>query len=422
MAILYKSDLVSSNSSSMLKNLDIEMDQTNKLFQTLESFETSSINVLKGESFDAIRDKLLKYKEISNLRKAAIESLKTSVKSANNHLITFMEDYEKLDDSKIPDLEAEIVRLNDEIAKNQNIINATKTVYDYDDKENVIGSHEEYVYDAATRAGAQRYIKEAEAQIKMIERELKKLRELSSQDNAALQILLGCEGAMSSYKSKSSSVRASKVLSSEVLSALPSTTSSQKGSGGNKTAKNINYSGNIDYTYDTLMNKDLRTSTFPVTADDLDYLFDVWTDKNGNYNSPLKGCGEYYIKAAEESGIDPIALIAITGVETGRGGENASGFMNNNNFFGMLYDDKGYWGATNSHYDSKEEGIVAAANRVSNFYYDKYDATSLYGLARAGYCQDGLAHGYHEKLAGVAQEACEIIAKHNSQNTTATEV
>lgn len=84
MTVLYRSDLLASNNSNMLNNLDTESEQTTKLYQALGDFETSSTNNLKGESFDAIRKKISIYKEVDVLRKLAINSIKNYVKKSND--------------------------------------------------------------------------------------------------------------------------------------------------------------------------------------------------------------------------------------------------------------------------------------------------------------------------------------------------
>lgn len=147
------------------------------------------------------------------------------------------------------------------------------------------------------------------------------------------------------------------------------------------------------YSMNSLKNKNLCTKVYDITADDLNRLFDHWAHTTGNYNSPLRGTGEAWIKACDATGLDPLTLVGICGEETGRGGFKGMGWMNQKNFFGMRYIDpygdgtgrSVKWAGDYDLFASVDDAVMASAKRIKNFYYNKYGGYSMAGLAQVGY-------------------------------------
>ena len=168
------------------------------------------------------------------------------------------------------------------------------------------------------------------------------------------------------------------------------------------------------------MQKDITHSMYEVTASDLDNLFQHWADERKVTDSPLLGKGKYFIKAAEETGLDVMTLVAICGKETGYGcSQNAYARMNNHNFFGIDYttDENGkgiYWGS-NSLYSSDEEGITAAAKRIKDFYYDEKGFKTFHNIGCGGYAAGGGA-AYGESLTSIYRDSLGYIIQEDSGN------
>ena len=209
-------------------------------------------------------------------------------------------------------------------------------------------------------------------------------------------------------------------------SATPIATSTTSGSTTPAASKEERLANLKPYSYDSLKNKDLCTKVYDITADDLNRLFDHWADMTGNYNSPLRGTGEAWIKACEETGLDPLTLVGICGEETGRGGFKAMGWMSNKNFFGMRYIDpygdgtgrSVKWAGQNNVFATVDDAILASAKRIKNFYYGKYNCGSIYGLGQVGYGGGSAATAaerahYSHMWASIMKESLDYITDTN---------
>ena len=170
-----------------------------------------------------------------------------------------------------------------------------------------------------------------------------------------------------------------------------------------------------------LGNKDLCEKTYVVTADDLNKLFINWSKKTGNTNSPLLGTGASWIKACNATGLDPMTLVAISGLETGRGGFRAMPWMEKKNFFGMKYIDPTgdgtgrsvLWAGDNDVFNGNVDlAVMQSAKRLKNFYYKTVGAHSLIELARKGYAgkkdEEG-AKAYAYSCSSIMNESIEYI-------------
>lgn len=178
------------------------------------------------------------------------------------------------------------------------------------------------------------------------------------------------------------------------------------------------------YDVDKLLNKNISEKLYNITADDLNRLFEKWAEQTGNYNSPLLGTGESWIKACEETGLDPLTLVGICGNETGRGGFGAMPYMSQKNFFGMEYVDPfgdgtgpdKKWGSTCDMFGGDTDAaVLACAKRIKNFYGGKYGGNSIAGLAAVGYARpaNGDRAAYGVNVASIMKESLDYITSTN---------
>lgn len=176
------------------------------------------------------------------------------------------------------------------------------------------------------------------------------------------------------------------------------------------------------YSTDSLLNKGISERAYDITADDLNRLFKHWADRTGNYNSPLLGTGESWIKACDEVDIDPLVLVGICGEETGRGGFKGMGWMSKKNFFGMRYIDptgdgtgrSTKWAGQYDLFDTVDEAVLASAKRIKNFYGGVHGGTTTLKLARTGYVGSGSDPNYFGNIwASIMKESLDYITGTN---------
>lgn len=175
------------------------------------------------------------------------------------------------------------------------------------------------------------------------------------------------------------------------------------------------------YSTSSLLNKDLTERVYDITADDLNRLFESWAKKTGNTDSPLLGTGESWIKACDEVDIDPLSLVGICGLETGRGGSRAMPWMTKKNFFGLKYVDvtgdgtgrSTAWSGKADLFDSMDDALLASAKRIKNFYYGQHGAHSMAGIGRVGYSGKSGDTSYANSCAAIMKEALDYITGTN---------
>lgn len=184
----------------------------------------------------------------------------------------------------------------------------------------------------------------------------------------------------------------------------------------NKKSAQENLSGSYDV--ETLLNKNICDKVYNITADDLNKLFKHWAEKTGNYDSPLLGTGESWIKACNETGLDPLTLVGICGKETGRGGSNAMAWMSQKNFFGMKYIDPSgdgtgrgvLWGGKTDLFNGDvDAAIMQSAKRIKNFYYGQHGGSTMARIASAGYSGDYTNKQYAYDCASIMKESLDYI-------------
>ena len=183
------------------------------------------------------------------------------------------------------------------------------------------------------------------------------------------------------------------------------------------TKKTTKYVGTVN----KLMNKDLCDKVYDITAEDLDKLFEKWAKKTGNYDSPIRGTGDAWIKACDETGLDPLTLLGISGHETGRGGFRAMPWMKQKNFFGMRYIDPTgdgtgrsvKWAGENDVFDGDVyKAVLQSAKRIKNFYYGQHGGHTMLGLAKTGYAgttEPSRVEAYAYSCSSIMLESLEYI-------------
>lgn len=107
-----------------------------------------------------------------------------------------------------------------------------------------------------------------------------------------------------------------------------------------------------------------------MSVDRMNRIIDYWLDRNEDAGrSPFRNRGDIFVKASNESGLDPIFIFAIACHESDFGRSKIA--RNKNNFMGIgAYDSSPYTSAL-SFSDNVEEGLVRNAIWVSENYYNK---------------------------------------------------
>ena len=109
-----------------------------------------------------------------------------------------------------------------------------------------------------------------------------------------------------------------------------------------------------------------------VTEDDISYLIDHYLQFYPD--SALRGCAMAFIDASNETGLDPLFLLSLCGIESAWGSNKRHKDMNNPYSFGMYGD-----GVHNGYSlgESFYDGIVNGARYIYQHYYQA-GQTSLY--------------------------------------------
>lgn len=129
-----------------------------------------------------------------------------------------------------------------------------------------------------------------------------------------------------------------------------------------------------------LTNSDLGYTDGKLTAEDLN----KWIDSRAPKNSLMRGMGEAFFKAGQESGLDPRYLVAHAAQETGWGTSNI--LKSKNNWFGIGAFDNSPFSSAKS-FEGREKGIIEGAKWISENYYNKGN-TTLSKMKQAGYATD----------------------------------
>ena len=140
------------------------------------------------------------------------------------------------------------------------------------------------------------------------------------------------------------------------------------------------YACSTESTYEGYFTKymDLQNLT-DVTVEEMDYLIDTIV---AGRDSELTGCGEAYIKASQETGLNPIFLLCLTAQEAGWTVSDTHAQKCNPYSICML-DDNVELGYVLG--DEFSEGIVAGAIWINEHYYEE-GQHSLYDFIYGSKC------------------------------------
>lgn len=164
-----------------------------------------------------------------------------------------------------------------------------------------------------------------------------------------------------------------------------------------------------------LRNTDLKKPASIPTATQLNEII----NKRAKRNSPMYNMGEAFVNAAKESGLNPVALIAFAGWESGWG----SNTITNNgkyNFYSIGAIDSNPVGGA-YRFDSPSNGIVAGAVWIRRNYYDR-GQTSLYKMrnSKSGTHNYASDPNWDKGIAGVWSAFSNVAGTDSSASTTTT--
>lgn len=182
-------------------------------------------------------------------------------------------------------------------------------------------------------------------------------------------------------------------------------TGSGSGTGSQKAVGDGQYWTNSDLT-----KHDLGSTSTELTAEDLN----KWINAKTSEDSVMRGMGEAFMKAGQESGLDPRYLVAHSAHETAWGTSNIA--KDKGNMYGIgAFDASPY--ASSYGYDNTEAGIVEGAKWIKDNYYDK-GQTDLTKMHEAGYATDP---GWADKI-GNTMKGAEAYTKPSQEVTVNTTV
>lgn len=103
---LVKSDLTNNTLNAMIQALESDIEETNSLVNTINSFisEINTGNNLSGESYTKVKNKLLSYIDVLEIRKNTAQLLKETINSSINQMISYIGDETELDEAILPEL------------------------------------------------------------------------------------------------------------------------------------------------------------------------------------------------------------------------------------------------------------------------------------------------------------------------------
>lgn len=129
-----------SNIASKLTSLDNEIKDAGNLKKSLGNLINSPD--IQGEGWDALKGLLNKYDECNDVRIKAAETLIDAYKEAEKIITEYMDPYEDLDDSEIPDYEDKVTELDSEIKKQEGVISTLEA-----ENQTLAGVNPEAIYD-----------------------------------------------------------------------------------------------------------------------------------------------------------------------------------------------------------------------------------------------------------------------------------
>lgn len=181
MPLLNKSDLNMANSSGAYMNALIsDQEDAQAMINAINEFVSSSTDHLKGEAYDAVRSHLLTYIPILEMRIKTATSIMDAIKSANNSMIDYMENYDVLDTSQLDGL---YIEYNSYASTAQAKLNSANAYITPEAKSKAMSEYEHY-----------------NALAKKVNKKIQILEGLSAKDDSVYSSLSSLEGEITAYK------------------------------------------------------------------------------------------------------------------------------------------------------------------------------------------------------------------------------
>jgi beta-N-acetylglucosaminidase len=145
-----------------------------------------------------------------------------------------------------------------------------------------------------------------------------------------------------------------------------------------------------------------------VTIDEMNYLIDTIV---AGRESVLTGCGEAYIKASQQTGLNPIFLLCLTAQEAGWVVSDMHAEKCNPYSIRML-DDNVELGYVLG--DTFSEGIIAGAEWINENYYDE-GAHSLYEFIYGNKCYSSSKDKWISGIVSNMNKCYDLLKSYNQQ-------
>ena len=171
MAVVFSSDLSGGSISSVISMLETEADDAQNLINAINSFIEGTKSSLTGKGYDMARQKMSMYVQDLKVRKQVAMDLANAISQGASSLLGYMEEFSKLDDSEIIELDNEIRKLDSNISSARYTLRKIMFNSDEDD-DKYVGYY-------------RRQISYWENNKKDLDRKLEKLVGLASADGAA---------------------------------------------------------------------------------------------------------------------------------------------------------------------------------------------------------------------------------------------
>ena len=171
MAVVFSSDLSGGSISSVVSMLETEAEDAQNLINAINSFIEGTKSSLTGKGYDMARQKMSMYIQDLKVRKQVAMDLANAISQGASSLLGYMEEFSKLDDSEIIELENEIRKLDSNISSARYTLRKIMFNSDEDDDKYVGYYRRQISYWENTK--------------KDLDRKLEKLVGLASADGAA---------------------------------------------------------------------------------------------------------------------------------------------------------------------------------------------------------------------------------------------
>ncbi len=194
MAKVVNSELTGGGISRMISLLEGEATSTAALNKAISSFMYDSSSSLIGKSYDTARSKMSLYLQDVETRSTLAAELASAISSGAESLSGYMEGYDMLDDSEIPEIESSISSLKQEISSAQATIRSLKLK---DPKANVSAY-------TSSISSCQAYLTE-------LEKKLEKLKGLGAADSAAFSEAMALADGVAKFSASVEGIQVSSI-------------------------------------------------------------------------------------------------------------------------------------------------------------------------------------------------------------------